>query len=98
MLRRLLENLIVKKHMDLFKKRKKKQPRTLHFLIAIADRPLDETEFKAKEGLTVFFSHGEIEKHDIIPRTTLKMMVEKFMTKAPEGVTVTESVAPETPV
>lgn len=82
--------------MGIFNRKKKKQPDTLHFLIAIADRPLDETEFVAKDGVKVFFSTGEVEKHDIIPRTTLKMMVEKFMLVPPSGVTITEEIPEDT--
>lgn len=62
---------------------RRKKNKKLHFALCIADAPLEGATFKNDQDCTFFLVTGEVEPHDIIPRTTLKNIVEKFMKPAP---------------
>ena len=73
-----------------------KKPKQLYFAVAIADKPLDEATFAVKEDCKAFIIAGEVEKHDIIPRTVLKEEVERIInpTKTDDGVKISERAEP----
>lgn len=57
---------------------KKKRPSQLYFALVVADKPLDDAKFEASEDCEMFITTGDIEKHDVIPRSTLRSIVSKF--------------------
>lgn len=61
----------------IFKKNKK--PKQLYFVLAVADKPTDGFKFEADKDCKIFIVNGEIEKRDVIPRTVLKEVVERFL-------------------
>lgn len=70
--------------LDLFR-RKKKRPAKLHFALVVADRPLDDAKFETGGDCKMFITTGEVEPHDIIPRSVLRGIVDRFEpAKAPE--------------
>ena len=57
---------------------KNKRPSQLYFALVVADKPLEDAKFEASEDCVMFITTGEVEKHDIIPRSTLRSIVSKF--------------------
>lgn len=57
---------------------KKKRPSQLYFALVVADKPLEDAKFETGEDCVMFITTGEIEKHDVIPRSTLRSIVSKF--------------------
>ena len=62
---------------DLFKKKRKRE--NLYFAVVIANKSLEAAKFEMDQDCKIFIVTGDVEKHDIIPKTVLKSMVEKFM-------------------
>lgn len=73
---------------NLFRRRKKK----LYFALVVADKPTEGFKFEADQSCQVFMVTGDVQPKDVIPRTVLKEVVERFsILQKPEGdVTVLE--------
>ena len=62
--------------------KKKKKPGQLYFALVVADSPVDDLKFSSdNKDFKMFVVSGEVEKHDIIPRTVLKEVVDRFQKK-----------------
>lgn len=74
---------------NLFKRRKKK----LYFALVVADRPTEGFTFQADADCTMFMISGETVPQNVIPRSVLREVVDRFMRPTPlDGkVTVTET-------
>lgn len=79
---------------DIFKKKKRK---TLYFAVVIADASLDKVKFENDKDCKLFVVNGEIEKHDVIPRSILKEMVERMVAPEVDGAKISEAKITEKP-
>lgn len=70
------------------KKEKKKRPAKLYFALVVADRDANGFQFVPDKDCTAFLVSGEIEKHDVIPRSVLREVVDRFnkLQQTPETV------------
>lgn len=57
---------------------RRKRERKLYFALAVADRPTDGFKFSSDKDCTVFIVTGDMIPQDMIPRSTLKAIVDKF--------------------
>lgn len=57
---------------------RRRKDRKLYFALAVADRPTDGFKFTADKDCTVFIVTGSVMPTDVIPRSTLKAVVDKF--------------------
>jgi hypothetical protein len=69
--------------MGLFGNRKKSGK--LHFALVMADAPLDDAKFTIDKDCKYFVASGEVEPHDVIPRTVLREIVDRFARHSPVG-------------
>lgn len=65
-----------------FLKRKKKS-HGLYFALVVADAPLDKAQFTIPTDCKYFVTTGDVEPHDVIPRTVLREIVERLTKPAP---------------
>ena len=62
---------------NLFKRNRAKK---LHFALVIADRPTDGFKFESDKDCKMFIVTGETVAGNVIPRTVLRGVVDKFET------------------
>lgn len=57
---------------------KRKRPSRLYFALVIADQPLVDAKFDTGNDCKLFITVGDVEKHEVIPRSTLRAIVDRF--------------------
>lgn len=57
---------------------RRKRAKKLYFAVAISDRPTEDFKFVPDADCKVFLVTGDVLPGDVIPRTSLKAMVERF--------------------
>lgn len=69
--------------LDLLNPFKRKRRRALHFALVVADRPTEGFKFEGDKDCEMFMVTGEVVKRDVIPRSVLRAVIERFDNPTP---------------